>query len=164
MSNNLIDLNALSEFKTRSDLKYQDKLTASGNISLNNNVASVTPTVADVSLGTKSVANSSVTNVGSLTLSPGNYYLMFTCDFASNATGYRQCGFSTSSSTITGFGTQFCDSRKAANGVNTMVQVVGIFNVSASSYPNGRTFYFTAKQNCGKALNSYPRYYYYKFG
>ena len=28
MSNKLIDLNALSDYKTQSDLKYQDKLTA----------------------------------------------------------------------------------------------------------------------------------------
>lgn len=42
MSNKLIDLNALSSYKTQSDLKYQDKLTAGSNISINNGVISAT--------------------------------------------------------------------------------------------------------------------------
>ena len=42
MSNKLIDLNALSEYKDYSDLKYQDKLTAGTGISIDaNNVISV---------------------------------------------------------------------------------------------------------------------------
>ena len=36
MSNKLIDLNALSSYKTQSDLKYQDKLTAGSNITISN--------------------------------------------------------------------------------------------------------------------------------
>ena len=42
MSNKLIDLNALSSYKTQSDLKYQDKLTAGSGISIANNVISTT--------------------------------------------------------------------------------------------------------------------------
>ena len=43
MSNKLIDLNALSEYKDYSDLKYQDKLTAGTGISIDaNNVISAT--------------------------------------------------------------------------------------------------------------------------
>lgn len=43
MSNKLIDLNALSDYKTQSDLKYQDKLTAGTGISIDaNNVISAT--------------------------------------------------------------------------------------------------------------------------
>jgi hypothetical protein len=43
MSNKLIDLNALSSYKTQSDLKYQDKLTAGTGISIDaNNVISAT--------------------------------------------------------------------------------------------------------------------------
>lgn len=41
MSNKLIDLNALSEYKTKSDLKYQDKLTAGDGIGISNGVISV---------------------------------------------------------------------------------------------------------------------------
>lgn len=42
MSNKLIDLNALSDYKTQSDLKYQDKLTAGAGINITNNVISAT--------------------------------------------------------------------------------------------------------------------------
>lgn len=42
MSNKLIDLNALSSYKTQSDLKYQDKLTAGSGINITNNVISAT--------------------------------------------------------------------------------------------------------------------------
>lgn len=43
MSNKLIDLSALSDYKTRSDAKYQDKLTAGTGISIDaNNVISAT--------------------------------------------------------------------------------------------------------------------------
>lgn len=42
MSNKLIDLNALSEYKDYSDLKYQDKLTAGTGINITNNVISAT--------------------------------------------------------------------------------------------------------------------------
>lgn len=43
MSNKLIDLSALSEYKTRSDAKYQDKLTAGTGISISaSNVISAT--------------------------------------------------------------------------------------------------------------------------
>jgi len=43
MSNKLVDLSALGEFKTQSDLKYQDKLTAGTGISIDaNNVISAT--------------------------------------------------------------------------------------------------------------------------
>lgn len=44
MSNKLIDLNALSSYKTQSDLKYQDKLTAGSNISISNNTISAIDT------------------------------------------------------------------------------------------------------------------------
>lgn len=41
MSNKLIDFNALSSYKTQSDLKYQDKLTAGDGIGISNGVISV---------------------------------------------------------------------------------------------------------------------------
>jgi len=41
MSNKLIDLNALSEYKTKSDLKYQDKLTAGDGIGITSGTISV---------------------------------------------------------------------------------------------------------------------------
>ena len=48
MSNKLIDLNALSSYKTQSDLKYQDKLTAGSGINITNNVISATGGGQDV--------------------------------------------------------------------------------------------------------------------
>lgn len=48
MGNKLIDLNALSNYKTRSDLKYQDKLTPGVGISLIGTTISVTNPVQPV--------------------------------------------------------------------------------------------------------------------
>lgn len=164
MSNKLIDLSALSEYKTRSDSKYQNKLTAGDSITISNNVISVTPYLAGNLLsGSKSVANNTIVNLGSVTLMPGNYIISYTCGFASNSTGYRQCGFSTNTTDITGFGRGWGDNRVAASGVETTTCVSGSFDVSASSYPNGQTFYFLAKQNSGGSLTAYPRCCYLKF-
>lgn len=48
MSNKLIDLNALSTYKTSSDAKYQDKLTAGTGITLTGTTISVTNPVQPV--------------------------------------------------------------------------------------------------------------------
>lgn len=48
MSNKLIDLSALSEYKDYSDLKYQDKLTAGTGITISSNTISVTNPVQPV--------------------------------------------------------------------------------------------------------------------
>ncbi len=50
MSNKLIDLNGLSEYKTQSDLKYQDKLTAGSGININNGVVSATPVYSNTTI------------------------------------------------------------------------------------------------------------------
>lgn len=164
MSNKLVDLNALSEYKTKSDLKYQDKLTAGSSISISNNVISATPTcVTNTLSGSQSVANNTIVSFGSITLMPGNYIISYTCTFGSNSTGYRQCGFSTNTTDITGFGRGWGDNRVADSGVETTTCVSGSFDVSASSYPNGQTFYFLAKQNSGSSLNAMPRCSYLKF-
>lgn len=165
MSNKLIDLNALSEYKTKADQKYQDKLTAGSSITINNGVISVTPYYSgDLLSGSKAIGNS-VTEVGNITLAPGNYILTYTCQFNSNSTGYRQCGFSTNATTLDSLGSAYWDSRMAANGVATYTRVVAIFQVSAETYPNGRTFYFVAKKynNSSTSLTAYPRAYYFKF-
>ena len=48
MSNKLIDLNALSEYKTNSDAKYQDKLTAGAGITITGTSIAVTNPVQPV--------------------------------------------------------------------------------------------------------------------
>ena len=165
MSNKLIDLSALSTYKTQSDAKYQDKLTAGDSISISNNVISVAPTfMTIIGSGSQSVANNTLTELGNVTLSPGNYFITFTCLFDSNLTGYRQCGFSVNNTDLTGFGRSWGDSRFAApGGVVTQTMVTGSFEVQASSYPNGQKFYFLAKQNSGGSLTATPRCYAFKF-
>lgn len=163
MSNKLIDLNALSEYKDYSDLKYQDKLTAGDSISLNNNVISMAPTFVNVPLESQSVASNSVTEVGSITLAPGNYVISYQCDFGTNSTGYRQCGFSTNTTDITGFGRAWGDTRNASASVPTTTRVDGVFDVSASTYPTGRTFYFLANQTSGSTLTVDLSCSYFKF-
>lgn len=163
MSNKLIDLNALSSYKTQSDLKYQDKLTAGDSISISNNVISVEPTLGSALSGNVSVPNNSIYEIGDITLLPGNYIISFTCTFASNSSGYRQCGFSTSTTNMDGFGSAYWDCQKAANGALTQTRVSAIFQVSATTYPNGRKFYFLAKKSVGNSISCYPRAYYLKF-
>lgn len=166
MSNKLIDINALSEYKTDADLKYQDKLTPGEGIAINNGVVAVDLMYGSTLSGSKAVTRGAVYKLGDITLAPGKYYLQFTCQFASDSVGYRQCGFSTNTTDIAGFGEAYCDSRKAVNGALTQTAVHAIFEVSASEYPNGRTFYFLAKQtrNGTSTLTAYPRCYYIKFG
>ena len=167
MSNKLIDLNALSAYKTSSDTEYQDKLTAGAGITISGNTISASsgPTHSgDLISGSKTISNNTLTKISEITLQPGNYFIVYTCQFASNANGYRQIGFSTSASDITGFGWAFMDSKNAVNGALTQTMVSGVFEVSATDYPNGRTFYFLAKQNNGSLeLTAYPRAQYIKF-
>lgn len=165
MSSKLIRLEQLQRFKTNSDATYQGKLTAGSNITISGNVISAAGTPSYVGVktsGSNSLSNNTITNLGSVTLQPGLYIIQYTCQFASNATGVRQCGFSTNTTDISGFGRAFCDSRVAANGTTTQTEVVGIISISASEYPNGRTFYILARQNSGSSLTAYPRCYYTK--
>lgn len=161
----LIRLPQLQRFKQKADAKYQDKLTAGSNISISGNTISATGVPSYVvvpGLGSNSVSSGTVTQVGSVTLQPGLYIIQYTCQFASNATGYRQCGFSINTSSLDGLGIEFRDIRDAVSGAVTQTEVVGIVEVSASSYPNGRTFYLLAQQNSGSSLTAYPRAYYVK--
>lgn len=166
MSNKLIDLNALSAYKTSSDAKYQDKLTAGDGITISGNTISASgePTYSgNILTGSKSVANNTLTKMGEVTLQPGKYFLTYACQFASNANGYRQCGFSTNTTDITGFGWAWMDSQQRVSGTLTQTMVSGVLEVSASEYPNGRKFYYLAKQTSGSSLTAYPRSYYLKF-
>ena len=98
MSNKLINLTGLQEFKTDSDLKYQDKLTAGSNIGIVNNVISANPYgatyVAVKDSGSQSISANTIYSFGSVVLQPGNYIIVYTCTFT-GAAGYAQCGFST---------------------------------------------------------------------
>lgn len=166
MSDKLISLTNLQEYKTYADAKYQGKLTAGSNISISNNVISKKgiPTYSGGLLsGTKSVANNSLTKIGEVTLQPGIYCLAYTCTFDTNVSGYRLCALSINTTGVVDLGWDCLDLRYAVPQVNSQTSVTALFEVSASDYPNGRTFYFLAKQNSGSNLNCMPRAYYFKF-
>lgn len=132
---------------------------------LNNQITVATPYYSgNVLSGSQSIPNNTLTEVANITLEPGYYNIMFTCTFDSNATGYRQCGFSTTTSDPTSFGMAWADTRTAVDGDRTQTMVSGPFDIPASSYPDGRKFYFLVKQTSGAALSARPRCYYMKLG
>ncbi len=157
MPSKIIRLPQLQRFKQNADAKYQDKLTAGSNITISGNTISATgtPSYTAVSLGSYSVASGIVTQLGSVTLQPGLYIIQYTCQFASNATGYRQCSFSTISSSISE--DNLTDSRAAVTGATTQTEVVTIINITSTT-----TYYLLAQQNSGSSLTAYPRCYYSK--
>lgn len=171
MSNKIIGLSQLQEFKTKADLKYQDKLTAGSNISITNDVISATvstPTyVAVKDSGSNTISASTITNLGSVVLLPGKYFLVYSCYFNSvsvSDSSYAQCGFSTNTTDITGFGRGWGDNRYRAAYQSIQTRVSGIIEVSATDYPNGRTFYMLARYNSiSGATTCYPRCFYIKF-
>ena len=161
MAEKLIKLEQLQRFKTKADAKYQDKLAAGNNINITGSTISVfaaqsNPTYTKLDLSYSYIDSNVLTVMGSVTLMPGTYFLVYTCYFPDvSGGGYRQCGFSTNTTDITGFGRAWGDYRKDS-GRNTQTCVAGVFNISASSYPDGQTFYFLARQNSGGRFIIYP--------
>lgn len=166
MSEKLISLAQLQEYKTHADAKYQNKFTAGNNITISNNLISAN----DVPVRSGTIVSGwpnvptdgTVTKVGEIKLQPGLYFIEYAVVFQGNTTGTRQCAISTDT-TLTGYGYAYMDSRLPPSGSNTMTVVVAIINVSASEYPNGRTFNFLVAQNSGASLWVAPRAYYIKF-
>lgn len=162
MAEKLIRLEQLQRFKTKADAKYQDKLTAGSNVNISGNTISVfaaqsNPTYTEVNLSSGYVTQTgTILNIESITLMPGTYFLVYTCRFYNIYGGYRQCGFSTNTTDITGFGRSWGDFRKFNSNSYTFTRVSGVVNVSASSYPNGQTFYLLARQNSGKDVRVEP--------
>lgn len=171
MADKLIGLNQLQEYKSYADAKYQDKLTAGNNITISNNVisASGVPTFSgnllsgwpDVPSASQSVYTAA-TKVGEVTLQPGIYFVEYSCLFMGNTSGYRQIAISTNEYMYS-LGYAYMDARSTNSGANTMTAVAAIINVSASDYPNGRTFNFLAKQTSGSTITTIPRAFYLKF-
>lgn len=166
MSNKLIALQQLQQYKTYADLKYQDKLMAGSDISIVNKIISAKPTLVtsdDLNItGSVPTTSGTITKIAEVTLQPGIYAFIYTCSFTANATGYRQCGFS-NGQWIDGLGIAYADFQGAVNGDITITRVEGLIEVSASSYPDGRTFNLLASQNSGSTLNVTPALYYLKF-
>lgn len=171
MSDKLISLDQLQEYKTYADAKYQNKLTAGSNITISNNVISANgiPIHSGALIsGWPDIPSSSAsiytaaTKVGEVTLQPGIYFVEYTCMFMGNTTGSRRIAISTNQY-VDGLGYAYMDIRMTNSGANTMTAVIAIINVSASEYPNGRTFNFLAAQNSGSTLTTIPRAFYLKF-
>ena len=80
---------------------------------------------------------------------PGVYAIVGHVQFASNATGYRACAFSTTSGSVpeSGYGSMQA-STNALNGRQTHLSVSLIWSVSSTS-----TLYLNALHNRGSALN-----------
>jgi hypothetical protein len=161
MPEKLIRLPQLQRFKAKADLKYQNKLVAGDNINISGNTISAiatpsNPTYTKLDLSDRYIDSTILSSMGSITLMPGTYFLVYTCYFPDvSGGGYRQCGFSTNTTDITGFGRSWGDFRKDSGG-DTQTCVAGVFNISASSYPDGQTFYFLARQNSGNRFIIYP--------
>lgn len=97
MRNKLIDLNALSSYKTQSDLKYQDKLTAGTNITINGNTISATGTLyqagASISINNGVISATPVFENGHNTYIPGNQATVPAGTTANIYTAVRNCKF-----------------------------------------------------------------------
>lgn len=160
MPEKLIRLPQLQRFKAKADLKYQNKLVAGDNINITGNTISAiatpsNPTFTKLALSNREIDADTITVIDSVTIMPGTYFLVYTCYFGySRYSEYFQCGFSTNTTDITGYGRAWGDF-KFASGTFTQPCVAGVFNVSASSYPNGQTFYLLAKQNRAR-MQVYP--------
>lgn len=164
----LIRLPQLQRFKEKFDLKYQNKLVVGDNINITGNtISAVTapsnPVFTELNLSFSYVPSSTITVVGNVTLMPGTYFLVYTCYFSSHNAGYhyRQCGFSTNQTDITGYGRSWGDFRSSKYGgynLGMPVQtcVSGIVNVSASAYPSGQQFYLLARHNDNSSIQVYP--------
>jgi hypothetical protein len=155
MSKKLIDLTGLSAYKTSSDAKYQDKLTAGNCIFLNSNVISAGSTyVPQLTSGSQSVASNTDVTISSFTLAPGNYILMYTCQFNSNSSGYRRCSVVVEANP----NYEFRDVRPAVNGTLTPTGVLTMFRLSSATMIR-----LKAWQSSGTTRTAYPRCYYLKY-
>lgn len=165
MSNKLIDLSGLQEFKTQSDLKYQDKLTAGSNISISNDVISANPWAATYTAVMDSnpidnrLSGYTIKRWTSVVLQPGKYFVVYTCGFYASTSGFAECGFSTNTTDITGFGRGWGDSRAMVANTTTQTCVSGVINCTSAT-----TFYLLARHNSTAQAICYPRCYYIKFG
>lgn len=96
----------------------------------------------------KSVATATWTPLGSVTLDAGVWVVVFSAQFASNATGRRSINLSTTSGS-TSLNVQAALQLQAANGGYTVVSRANILDVSATT-----TYYLNGYQNSGSTLTT----------
>lgn len=100
----------------------------------------------DVKFNSLNIANNTLVNCTSAVFSPGVYLLIGTCAFGTNPTGYRQLGFSLSSTSA--FIDRYSYSRCAAcSDSDTTLQVLLIRKFTTST-----TLYLNARQTSGSSL------------
>lgn len=104
-------------------------------------------TITTVNGSAVSVANNTITNLGTITLDPGVYSIQVTASFPSNATGYRQLGLATNATTpnMDRYSIVRC---QAANGERTDLSFTVSYTVSTQT-----TYYANVRQTSGGALS-----------
>ena len=111
-----------------------------------------TSSLSGSNLSDKSIANNTVVNLGSVTLTKGLYLLFGTATFASNATGYRRLIFANSATGTSADRFSVLSVGASQDGI-TQLQLCWVANVTAAS----SVVYLNARQTSGGALNvTYP--------
>lgn len=122
---------------------------------LSDKITAVTPTLPSItSVGASdvSVASGTTTNMGSITLPAGLWLVTVTARWSVNASGYRQCWLSTSS---TGSAKDFGSvvSYPAVNGAITSEQLTCFISISSQT-----TYYIVVQQNSSSSITCNTRY------
>ena len=122
---------------------------------LSDKITAVTPTLPSItSVGASdvSVASGTTTNMGSITLPAGLWLVTVTARWSANASGYRQCWLSISS---TGSAKDFGSvvSYPAVNGAITSEQLTCFISISSQT-----TYYIVVQQNSSSSITCNTRY------
>ena len=121
-------------------------LTSNGDLSKTGNLLSLDP-------GTVSVPNSTWTEMGSLTLTPGRWLITYLVYFGSTnagAEGRRRIIVTNSSSGTTPISFYMADERPAIAGVYSYCNATFVYNITSQA---SKTVYFKAYQTSGVPIN-----------
>ena len=106
-----------------------------------------------------SVPSGTLTNITSFTLTPGTYLITAQVRFPNNASGYRQIGIRTNTTSIyPNINREFLASSAPASGTLTVLSVAGVQTITQSSI----TLYLNAYQTSGSTLACSWAYHYVK--
>lgn len=101
------------------------------------------------SFDSKTFANGTATNVGSVTLNKGRYLMIGTLYYASNATGRRVVKLSTTANDVSASRRAY-DAINPVSGTQTCAKVTTIMNISADN----TSVYLNGAQNSGSSLSA----------
>ena len=94
-----------------------------------------------------SVANNTLKNIASISVKAGINIIVASASFPSNATGYRQIGVATST-TSSNWGVISIKRGRAVSGVATVISLCFLYNASSAT-----TLYLNVQQNSGSELS-----------